>query len=473
MDMAQAAVIDVSSVIETQRRGGFLVTFIVLACFMTFFDGYDLVAIAFAAPSMIRDWHLERAAFAIVFSAGTFGMTIGCIVFGFISDRYGRKPTAVTTVVMYGLFSLLTVFAANIEQVVVLRFLTGMGIGALMPAVYTMAVEFVPRQLRSTTVTIVVAAFNVGAMLAGIIAASLIPRFGWTVVYWLAGIAPLGIAVAMILLLPESLRFLVSKNRPASEIAKVLRRIDPAIVLPPGARFIDGSKMALSEADAGKSTIGMLFRGRLGVMTLLLWASYFFCAVAVFFINSWTPTLAEALGVAPRYAALALTTFSLGTLVASLAMMRFLDWYGAIIVPIFPLLACPAFVLLGLAKASDMGFIALLFLTGVGIGGGLNGLHSVVGLFYPNECRATGVSWAVAASRVGGIVGPGLAGLLLALGLSVKGIFLVAIIPTLLFAACALGLGLFHTGMMRAEKSEAISPAGSRRFSVPGAERAG
>jgi MFS transporter, AAHS family, 4-hydroxybenzoate transporter len=112
---------------------------------------------------------------------------------------------------------------------------------------------------------------------------------------------------------------------------------------------------------------------------------------------------------------------------------------------------------------SDLGFIALLFLTGVGIGGGLNGLHSVVGQFYPNACRATGASWAVGISRVGGIVGPGLAGLLLATNLSVKGIFLTTIVPTLLFAVCAVGLGLFHSRILRSEKIGATDAAGGAR----------
>jgi MFS transporter, AAHS family, 4-hydroxybenzoate transporter len=470
--MPAAPLIDISSVIERQRRGGFLITFILLGCFMTFFDGYDLTAIAFAAPSLIREWHLERAAFAIVFSAGTFGMAIGCVVFGFTSDKYGRKPTAITAILMFGLFSLLTIFVSNLTEIVVLRFLTGMGIGGLMPTIYTMAVEFVPRQLRSTTVTIVVASFNIGAMLAGIIAAWLIPEFGWTIVYWIAGVVPLAVGVAMIFLLPESLRFLVSRSRPASEVVKVLKRIDPVIVLPPGVRFIDGSRMTLGESGVGKSTLGMLFQGRLRMITPLLWASYFFCAIAVFFVNSWTPTLAEALGIAPGYAALALTTFSLGTLLASLAMMRSLDWYGAILIPIFPLLACPAFILLGLATPSEMGFLALLFLVGAGVGGGLNGLHSVVGLFYPSECRGTGVSWAVGISRIGGIVGPGVGGLLLVAGLSVKGIFLAAILPTLLFAVCAWGLGRFHTGLLREEDPGTITLARDMPLSMPAVERA-
>jgi MFS transporter, AAHS family, 4-hydroxybenzoate transporter len=466
--MAQAAVIDVSTVIENQRPRGFLVTFLVLGCLMTFFDGYDIMAIAFAAPSIIRDWHLERAAFAVVFSAGTFGMAVGCAIFGFVSDKWGRKPTAVFTVLLFGVFSLLTIFTSNIEEITVARFLTGVGIGALMPTIYTLCVEFVPKAIRATAVTIVVASFNVGAMLAGVLAAWLMPLYGWTSVYWVAGIVPLCIAAAMLVLLPESPRFLVSRNRPPSQIAAVLKRIDPTLAIPAGARFIDGSLLSERQLGLSGSTFGMLFQGRLAMVTPLLWSSYFFCAVAVFFISSWTPTLAQALGISAAYSALALTFFSLGTLIASLSMMRFLDRFGAIIIPVFPVIACPAFVLLGLASVSDVGFIALLFLTGVGIGGGLNGLHSVVGQFYPNACRATGASWAVGISRVGGIVGPGLAGLLLAMNLSVKGIFLTTIVPTLLFAVCAVGLGVFHCRILRGEKIGATDAAGGRaRKSVP------
>ncbi len=460
--MSEATVVDVADHIEAQGHGGFVLRFILLAGCMTFFDGYNLNAIALVAPSLIGQWHIDRAAFATVLVAGLIGMLLGCVAVGFLNDRYGRKPTAIACVAAYGIFSLLTLAATNVSEAAVLRFATGLGIGGILPVIFTMCVEFVPKRLRATTVTLVMAAFNIGAMTSVTVAALLIPRFGWTAIYWIAGVAPLGVVALMVAALPESARFLVSRNRPPHQIARALRAMAPARAVPDRARFVDGSNSLPGIHGAGP-LIGTLFQGRLRLVTPLLWACFFLVGFVLFSVLSWTPTLAEAQGVSPVYAALALTAFSLGTMTAGLASMRLLDLHGAVILPIFPLFACPVFILLWLLNPSGLSFAALLFGVGLGIGGGFNALNALSGTFYANYNRGLGVGWAVSMSRVGGLAGPACVGFFLAHGVSGDGIFVAAVVPTLLFAASAFGLAWSHQNAERDERDAILGRTLSER----------
>ena len=450
--MSQTLTVDVSRRIEAQGRGGFVATFIVIAASMTLFDGYDLGSIAFAAPSMMRQWHIDKGSFSHVFTAGLIGMLIGCIGVGFFSDRWGRKPSAIGSVLAFGIGSLLTLLAVDVQQVEILRFVAGLGLGGLLPMIFTLSMEFVPQRMRATAVTLALIGFNLGSMAGGIIAAALIPRFGWHIVYWIAGIGPLVVGAVMTVILPESIRFMVSKKRPAAQVAAALQRIDPTFVPTPGTRFVDSSEI---HADGyGSVRISRLFEGRLRFITPLLWLSFFFAGTVLFLVLQWTPTLGESEGIARNYSALALTAFSLGTMSAGLATMRLIDWHGAVVAPIFPLIATPVLLILGFVTPSGAGFVALMFFVGLGIGGGFNALNALSGFFYRVQSRGAGVSWANAATRVGGIVGPTLAGMLFAASVPTKGIYLLCVVPTVLFIASAFGLGWFHRDMMKTERAD-------------------
>jgi MFS transporter, AAHS family, 4-hydroxybenzoate transporter len=191
----------------------------------------------------------------------------------------------------------------------------------------------------------------------------------------------------------------------------------------------------------------MLFRGRLAMITPLLWIAYFFCTMSAAFIVTWVLALGESLGIAPSYAALAVSIGGLGLIVASLLLMPFLDRYGFIVVWPLPLISLPAYAILGLHHVFNMEFVALLVLIGFAGGGAQSGLHSTVGQFYPDECRGTGISWAVVMSRFGAVLGPIGAGAILSKGFSAQTVFLVMAIPVLLFSICALGLGVLHSRM--------------------------
>lgn len=447
--MAVAGTIDISEVIDGQRWGGFLGRFVALMFLMGLFDGYDFSCMAFAAPSLIREWHVDKGVFGAVFAAATFGGIVGGFVFGYISDYWGRKYSAITAMIFFGVLSLATVYVTNIQDLLVLRFLAGFGIGALMPLIFTISVEFAPRRFRSTVAMAAVIAVGLGIMLAGVIGASLVPSHGWQIVFWIAGIGPLAIAALAFFALPESPRFLLGRKRSGRQIAKVLRRINPRFVIPADAEFTDRNKIVKVAVARTKYPALMLFRGRLAAVTPLLWVTYFFCTITPAIIITWVPVLGENLGIAPSFAALSVSIGGIGLVVASLLLMPLLERFGFVVVWPWTLIAVPAFAVLGLTQVTNIEFVALFVVIGFAGGGTQAGMHASVGQFYPDECRGTGVSWAVCISRFGAVVGPAVAGALLSKGTSVHTLFLLMCVPVLIFSACAFGLGILNRRMRR------------------------
>jgi MFS transporter, AAHS family, 4-hydroxybenzoate transporter len=335
--MADPHAIDIAEVIDGQRWRGFLVRFLVLLCLMAVFDGYDFGCMAFAAPSIIRDWHVDKTTFGVVFAAVTFGGIFGGLICGIVSDYWGRKYSAVAALLVFGAMSLATVGVANVRELMILRFLAGIGIGALMPMLLTIAVEFAPQRLRSTIAMMAVVGIGVGILLAGFVGAILVPAFGWRIVFWIAGIGPIAVATLAAFALPETPRFLLSRMRPGQQIAAVLRRIEPRFVPPPGVEFTDRNKIVKTDGGSVRVPAFMLFRGRLAPITTLLWAAYLIGFITPSIFVTWVPTLGEGLGVAPGFAAMAVSIGGIALTVASLLIMPLLRRFGFIAVgPLWP-----------------------------------------------------------------------------------------------------------------------------------------
>jgi MFS transporter, AAHS family, 4-hydroxybenzoate transporter len=457
--MAATGTIDISEVIDGQRWRGFLPSFLAVLCLMAVFDGYDFGCMAFAAPSIIREWHVDKATFGAVFAAVTFGGIFGGLICGFVSDYWGRKYVAVTALLIFGVMSLATVTVTNVRELMILRFLTGIGIGALMPMILTIAVEFAPQRLRSMLAMIAVIGIGAGIMVAGVVGASLVPAFGWHIIFWMGGIGPILVAVIVFFALPESPRFLLIRNRPASRIAAVLRRIDPNFVIPAGAQFTDRNKIVETYTKPARVPALLLFRGRLAPITLLLWAAYLFGFITPSIFVTWVPTLGEGLGVAPSFAAIAVSIGGIGLIAASILIMPLLRRFGFLAISLWTLMAVPPLAVLGLTHVSNIEFVVLFVIVGFAGGGSQGGTSAMVGQLYPDECRGTGVSWALMMSRIGAVLGPVLAGVLLSRGVTVRELFLLMAAPVLLFAICAFALGLVHRRLLRAGEARPIQVA--------------
>jgi AAHS family 4-hydroxybenzoate transporter-like MFS transporter len=455
MDSIQT--IDVTQVIEEQKRGSFIVTLVLLTTLMMIFDGYDQLAIAVGAPSIIRAWAVDRASFGIVFGIGMAGTVFGGLALGFLGDRIGRKGAIITGLTLFGVFTLLIAFSTSIEQLVVLRFIAGIGLGGLFPLGVSLSIEFAPKRLRATIVTITMLGYTGGGMLGGLTAAWLIPHYGWQIVFWIGGLVPLAAAGLLLLLLPESIRWLVARKRGADKIARIVQRIAPGLQIPPGAEFIVSDEANATKGKQRSSFVRM-FKGRLRWMTPLLWIGFTANSLATAFQGNWTPTLAEAAGITPTNAVLASTVLQLGGAIGGLVLAHFVDRYGAIALAIMPLAGAPLVALLGVAGFSDTAYLAVMFAVGFFIIGGQLGFYAVTGMLYPSDYRASASGWTASVSKCGVVAGAAIGGVLLGIHLGLPAIYLVMTIPSIVTLACVVPLGLLHRRQMSEETADVIRP---------------
>src|ERR1700712_1215297 len=233
-----ASTVDVADFIEQQPVGRFQIGLLLTCAAVLFLDGFDTQAIGFVAPALAKEWGLTRSALGPVFSAGLFGLMLGALLFGPLADRIGRKKIIVLSTLAFGLGALVTAFVQDVNSLLAIRFLTGLGLGGAMPNAIAMTSEFNPRRRRATMVMIMFCGFSVGAALGGLLAAALIPQFGWRSVFVVGGVAPLLLVPILALRLPESVRFLALTGRANARVAQLLKSINPKAVFAPAAQFV-------------------------------------------------------------------------------------------------------------------------------------------------------------------------------------------------------------------------------------------
>src|ERR1700710_3074769 len=204
---------DVADFIDQQPIGGFQIKLLLTCAAVLFLDGFDTQGIGYVAPALAKEWGLSKGALGPVFSAGLFGLMIGALAFGPLADRIGRKKIIVLSTLAFGIGALITAFVQDVNTLLAIRFLTGLGLGGAMPNAIATTAEFSPHRRRATMVMAMFCWFSVGAALGGFLAAGLIPYFGWRSVFIVGGAAPLLLAPFLALKLPESVRFLALTGR--------------------------------------------------------------------------------------------------------------------------------------------------------------------------------------------------------------------------------------------------------------------
>lgn len=196
---------------------------VIICCFLVvMMDGFDTAAIGFIAPAIREHWQLSAADLAPLFGAGLLGLTAGALLCGPLSDKLGRKRVIEWCVALFGLFSLLSAFSPNLEILIVLRFLTGLGLGGAMPNTITMTSEYLPSRRRGALVTLMFCGFTLGSALGGIVSAQLVAVIGWHGILVLGGVLPLALFFGLLVALPESPRWLVRRQRPQAQISRTI-----------------------------------------------------------------------------------------------------------------------------------------------------------------------------------------------------------------------------------------------------------
>jgi MFS transporter, AAHS family, 4-hydroxybenzoate transporter len=421
----------VSELIDERPLGGYQIMTISLCGVVLLLDGFDTQCIGFLAPAIARELGLAMKAFGPVFSAGLVGLMMGALFSGPIADRVGRKIVVVGSALTFALFTILTARAATLQAFVIFRFLTGLGLGGAMPNVVALTSEYTPKRLQPILVSALFAGMPLGALVASLLSSQMLPLWGWRSVFYVGGFLPLVIALLLIKLLPESVRFLAATGADPRKVARIMKRISP-----------DLERVEIRVPPPGPESTGIpvkyLFTEQRAAGTILLWIPFFMNLLLLYFFVNWLPGLLTTVGLPISAGVTAAGLFSLGGMTGSLIQGKLMKAFGAFATIFVEFsLSVPLMATMAYASSFALMMTATLVL-GITIQGGQAGLNALSASYYPTAVRSTGVGWALGIGRVGSIIGPMLAGILLSLDWTPAQIFLAGTIPALIAALAVL-----------------------------------
>lgn len=428
--------INVVEIIDGQKISWLQIRVALLGAITLMLDGFDNQMIGYVAPALKSAWHLGAGALGPVFSAGVFGVGLGSILIGPFGDRYGRVKTLLFTVLCFAVFSLLLAQSTTISELAVLRFCIGLMLGAVIPLVVVLCNEYAPLRHRAKMVTIMTCGYAVGAASGGFLSLHMVPRFGWSSVFYVGAALPLLLGLALRLWMPESIRFLTLRNDTA-RVAAIMRKIAPSLAFPADAHFM----MLTTGRDTGKngafSHVRELFTENRTRITLLLWTCLFMNLVVLNFMNNWLPSLVVQTGLPVPQALRTATMLQIGGFIGIALMGIFADRFGyyKVLATVFAM-GCAGIALISRAGASQIGLMVTIFIGGFAVIGSQMTLGALSATLYPTRIRATGSSWAFGVARLLSVIGPFLGGLMIANHWPLTTIFYCAALP-MLFAMAA------------------------------------
>ncbi len=397
----------------------------IFVCFlMNILDGMDVLVISYCAPAIAASWNVSAETLGIVFSAGLAGMTLGALLLAPMADHIGRKNMILLSALLMGSSIFLTAYAQTVSLLILLRFLSGIGIGSMLASTAALIAEYTPNRSRDFWVSTVIAGYPVGAVLSGLVAAQVVPNSGWQMMFKIAGVSSFVTLPLIFFFLSESVAFYL-KKQPRNALIKINNILQK----------IGRPKLEQLPVVPKKTTgipVGKLLSTSYRISTLQLWLALFLAFGALYFLISWIPKLATNAGLSMSLAIYAGTVFNAGAFVGILTQGLFSTRFGLKkTIGLFFIATAILMAIFRLFIGSD--WLLLIFgLLGFGIQGGFVGLYAVAARMYPTEFRTTGVGWAIGAGRLGGVIGPSVGGLLVGLGLTMATNFLIFAVPTLL-----------------------------------------
>ena len=418
----------VSEVIDNGRVSGQQILVIGLCLLLNMLDGFDITAMAIVGRTVATELMISNDRLGWIFSFALAGMMAGAMFLAPVSDRIGRRKVIIVSGALVGVSILLTANATTLYEFFVLRFISGVGAGAMLASQATLAAEYSPEKYRALSVTAVTAGYPLGAMLTSVVAAYIMPDFGWRGMFWFGGGLTLIMGFVAWLLIPESLKFLFER-RPKDALQRVntiLRKLKK------------GTISAMPEIAAGhesqkvSSAAGVvrLVSKQHRFVTVTLWTTFFLCFATVYFLMSWIPALMQDSGHSAAVGRQAFFLFNLGGVIGTF-MLGVLSTRWKLTNLVFAMLFLSAIGMVAFAAAPNKVSLlpSIIFVVGVLQQGGFTGLYGAAAKAYPTGVRSTGIGWAVGLGRSGAVAGPAVAGYLIAAGLDMSTNFYLFAIP--------------------------------------------
>jgi AAHS family 4-hydroxybenzoate transporter-like MFS transporter len=431
-----------TDVIDSRPLGHFHYLILFLSGAVMFLDGFDTQSISFAAPVIAKEWGLPVASLGPILSAAIVGLMIGYLVLSPLANRVGHRRVVIVCTAMFGTLTLASALAMEPTHLIALRFLTGAGLGAVIPSVVSLTSEFAPKRRRSSFVMFIYCWLALGFVAAGISSGFIIPLLGWRMMLVAGGLVPLVLLGFLIRYLPESPRFLLRELDGQKRVRAILQRLQPD--LPAAANIINDEESPASKRT--KTQVAELFRRKWLISTILLWLAFVANLAAFYSIQSWLPTIVGSLGRAPEIVIAATVLTTIGGIVAAVAIGPAMDRispFGTL--GTVYLLGAVSVVALGavLGAGTEM-LLVTAFFTGACVTGGQMSVIALATVLYPPHMRSAGVGWALGMGRLGGIAGPLLVGVALGGGIAPQQVFLVMAGALVIAGVSVLVLGRMH-----------------------------
>lgn len=425
--------INVQEFFNTHKLSSFQWMIFLFTFFIAFFDGLDTAAIGYIAPSLLAEWGIDKSELKPVMSAALFGLAFGAVAFGPLADKIGRKAMLIASVFIFSVFSIAAAFATSLTELEILRFITGVGLGAAMPNAVTILSEFCPDNKRSFMVNTMFCGFPIGAAVGGFVSAWLIPAFGWQSVLILGGTVPLIMSIAMIWMIPESVRYLVFKKKPAADIKRILAKID--VSANQATEFVMTEKAVAEKSE--KTGMAVVLSKHYVLGSVMLWMSYFLGLMVFYAIINWMPTLFKEANMPAHLGPIVTGLFAIGGLGAIASGWLMDRFNGNLLIAAFSFLTAVSVALIGISINWGLAaFIAVVIFAGIMQNTAQSSLPALAAAFYPTAGRTTGVSWMTGIGRFGAIAGTFLMGFMVERDMTWAQMFYVLAVPSVIMTVC-------------------------------------
>ena len=423
---------DPQAIIDNSPMGRLQYIVIALCIVLLALDGFDVLAISFAAPGISEEWGISRGTLGIVLSMELAGMALGSVAIGGLADRHGRRPTILACLVVMSAGMLLAALADSILSLSLIRFATGLGIGGMLASVNAVAAEYANARRRSACVSLMAAGYPLGVIVGGAIASALLARFDWRAVFEFGALFTALLIPVTWFLLPESVSFLLLRQPP-----RALQRVNATL-----GRMGHEQITALPRPAAGPARAGWgeLFSPGLLRVTLLLTLAYLAHIMTFYFILKWIPKIVVDMGFTAAYAGSVLVWANVGGLAGSIVLSGLTQRFNVRVLVIAAMLGSVVMINIfgrGQADISELALVAAC--AGFFTNSAVVGLYAIFAQAFPTRVRAGGTGFVIGVGRGGAVLGPIVAGFLFESG---QGLATVAFVMALGSAVAALMLVL-------------------------------
>ncbi|MDC5249609.1 MFS transporter [Acinetobacter baumannii] len=422
--------IDVNDIVDREKLAPLQWVVFVLGFLVFFCDGLDTGIIGFIAPPLLDEWQISKAELAPVFGAALIGMSIGALISGIFADKFGRKKIMIISMLILSIFTIISAYSTNTAELIIYRFITGLGLGATMPNVSTIVSEYMPKKHRAFLTGLAGCGFLMGVSSGGFLSAYLLKIFSWSELLIIIGLIPALLTLVLIFTLPESTQFLIINNQKKKALLILEKihgkKIDKELVLS------IAEKELVEQNNPFKDIFSKYLFG-----SLMLWLCSFMSLLVFYLFTSWMPTILKTVGFDLQQLSLMSTLFPFGGVIGAMIMCRFMDRLNPTkVITSSYFSAFLLFILLSFTHTNISIFSILIFMIGGLLAGAQTALFPLATLFYPANCRGSGVSWMHGISRIGAILGSFLGSFIFTLKLDMSSIFLSLAIPTFIAFIC-------------------------------------